>query len=262
MRPAVRYPVLSSENGPMPSDDDVAPRFASDKLRGRTSAVVAMVVLGGGFVLLALAGDRLGLDPGSGDGRANQEFFGSYFVAWIVYCVVQSLLTVRAFSGVDGRTLAAWLRADDPPPAFRWFRVMTADSGTAGAVMFCIVAVVAVVIAATQPSLRGQPGFVVLAFLSVAGSWLLIIVTFAALYARKDAHENGLAFPGSEHDDLPEFFDYLYFSVQIGTAFTSSDVSITDRSMRRTVTAHSLVAFVFNTVIVALLVSFLLAVVT
>lgn len=52
--------------------------------------------------------------------------------------------------------------------------------------------------------------------------------------------------------------DYFYLAVQVSTAFSTSDVEVTSTEMRGTVMAQSIVAFIFNTVIVALLVSALL----
>ncbi|WP_369821712.1 DUF1345 domain-containing protein [Pseudonocardia sp. EC080610-09] len=47
---------------------------------------------------------------------------------------------------------------------------------------------------------------------------------------------------------------------QVGTAYNGADVIVTSRTMRQTITAHAVVAFVYNTVLIALLVSLLIAV--
>ena len=59
----------------------------------------------------------------------------------------------------------------------------------------------------------------------------------------------GLAFPG---DEPPDYWDFLHFSVVIGVASQTADVAFTAKSLRRIGTAHGVVAFVFNTVILAL----------
>ncbi len=89
----------------------------------------------------------------------------------------------------------------------------------------------------------------------VTGSFALIVVSFALHYARRDATVGGLAFPGGT---APRFADYLYFSVQVSTTFGGSDVDVTTTRMRTAVTLHSVIAFTYNTVMVALLVSVLL----
>lgn len=62
----------------------------------------------------------------------------------------------------------------------------------------------------------------------------------------------GLAFPGSEE---PDYWDFVYFAFVLGMTFQVSDVQITSRAMRRFALLHSLLAFFFNVVIIALTVN-------
>jgi uncharacterized membrane protein len=64
----------------------------------------------------------------------------------------------------------------------------------------------------------------------------------------QDAH-GGLEFPGGQP---PDYGDFLYFSCVIGTSGQTADVSFTSRKMRRTGTLHCILAFFFNTTLVAL----------
>ena len=61
-----------------------------------------------------------------------------------------------------------------------------------------------------------------------------------------------LLFPGT---DEPDLWDFVYFSFVIGMTAQVSDVQILGRDMRRSVTAHSIVSFFFNTVLIALVVN-------
>jgi uncharacterized membrane protein len=98
---------------------------------------------------------------------------------------------------------------------------------------------------------------VLVAFLTVGASWMVMQVIFALHYAhefyrpdpetRGDA--GGLLFPG---DDLPDYWDFLHFSIVIGVAAQTADIAFADRRLRRLGTVHSLIAFAFNTLIVAL----------
>ena len=54
------------------------------------------------------------------------------------------------------------------------------------------------------------------------------------------------------------FWDCVYLAGQIQTTFSSSDVGIDSTLTRKIVTGHTLVAFAFNTVIIALLIAMLL----
>ena len=101
-----------------------------------------------------------------------------------------------------------------------------------------------------------------LVFATVAASWLMVQMIFALHYAHeyyapdddtpRDA--GGLQFPGGE---LPDYWDFLHFSVVIGVACQTADVSFTSKELRRIGTVHGVVAFVFNTVVLALTINLL-----
>lgn len=86
-------------------------------------------------------------------------------------------------------------------------------------------------------------------------SWFLVHTTFSMRYAHLyygNSETNkgcGLDFPG---DNEPDFIDFAYFSFVLGMTFQVSDVEISSRKIRRLSLLHSLIAFIFNTVIVAL----------
>lgn len=95
---------------------------------------------------------------------------------------------------------------------------------------------------------------------TVVGSWLLLPVEFAisyaSLYHRGPHGPHGLEFPGAEGQP-PDFSDFLYFAVTLATTSQTSDVTVSSRPMRRSVLLHAVVAFVFNTSVLALLINIL-----
>ena len=99
-----------------------------------------------------------------------------------------------------------------------------------------------------------------LATITVALTWATVHTTFALHYAhdyyRDDGSPGGLQFPsdGDRKDD-PDYWDFVYFSFVIGMTAQTSDVGITDKSIRRTATAHGAISFIFNTALVALMVN-------
>jgi uncharacterized membrane protein len=104
---------------------------------------------------------------------------------------------------------------------------------------------------------------VALAFGTVAASWMMMQIVFALHYAHEYYDENpdcdghdmkGLEFPGEE---LPDYWDFVHFAVIIGVACATADINITSKTLRRIGTVHSLVAFAFNTMIVALTINLL-----
>jgi uncharacterized membrane protein len=104
---------------------------------------------------------------------------------------------------------------------------------------------------------------VILAIVTIVGSWLLIHTIFALQYAHEYYQPNksstgyqveGLDFPSTEE---PDYWDFLYFSFVIGMTSQVSDVSVTSRQMRRLSLLHGILAFFFNTSLLALSINIL-----
>ena len=94
-----------------------------------------------------------------------------------------------------------------------------------------------------------------LTVLTLVSSWAFTQTMFALHYAHDyyatathGAH-GGLEFPGSEP---PDYGDFLYFALVIGTSAQTADVGVSSRALRRTVAVHCVLAFFFNTTLLAL----------
>ncbi|WDZ51974.1 DUF1345 domain-containing protein [Acinetobacter vivianii] len=89
---------------------------------------------------------------------------------------------------------------------------------------------------------------------TIFSTWLLLHTLFAIHYAHdyylaKSRHQEvGLDFPKT---DQPDYLDFIYFSYIIGTSAQTADVSITSSSLRHLNIFHCVLAFIFNTVILA-----------
>ena len=106
---------------------------------------------------------------------------------------------------------------------------------------------------------------VAVAGLTVALSWFTVQLIFALHYAHeyyapdKSTPETGdvvggLDFPG---EDQPDYWDFLHFSVVIGVANQTADIAFSARKLRHIGTVHGIVAFTFNTVVLALTINLL-----
>ena len=99
---------------------------------------------------------------------------------------------------------------------------------------------------------------VALAGLTVMSSWSFIQLMFTLHYAHDyylaACHGNkpGLAFPD---DDDPDYGDFFYFSAVIGTSGQTADVSFVTKPMRRIGSLHCILAYLFNTTVLALLIN-------
>lgn len=94
-----------------------------------------------------------------------------------------------------------------------------------------------------------------LAALTVFTAWSFIQVMFALHYAHAwsiataDGGDPGVRIPGETH---PDYWDFLYVAVSIGTSGQTADVEFTGKRLRRVALIHAALAFFFNTTILAL----------
>lgn len=164
-----------------------------------------------------------------------------------VYLLVMAIKILRIRSTDQIRARAAEL--DD------------AGAGVLPLSLLAAVASVAVVIGEAASAPQSEAGATsLLVLLTLVLSWTFIHLIFAqhyahAFYAPGDAGKDrgGLLFPG---EDEPDYWDFIHFALIIGVANQTADVQIADRRLRRIGSLHSLTAFVFNTVILALGVNF------
>lgn len=115
-----------------------------------------------------------------------------------------------------------------------------------------------VAIFAELPALKQPEQSVSLALVitgaTVALSWTFTHTVFTLHYAnvyyrQDDDGPGGLDFPG---DREPDYRDFLYYSFVIGCAAQTGDVATTSVAMRYLSLVHGIVAFTFNTAILAL----------
>jgi uncharacterized membrane protein len=89
---------------------------------------------------------------------------------------------------------------------------------------------------------------------TVLGSWCLVAVLFTFHYAlvfyRSPDTKRALSFPEGEQN--PDYWDFLYFSFTIAVAAQTSDVTIMNKTMRKTVLAQTILSFLFNVAILGL----------
>jgi uncharacterized membrane protein len=93
----------------------------------------------------------------------------------------------------------------------------------------------------------------VLCVATVSVSWALLQTAFTLRYGHlyyraDDEGVGGVEFPGKQS---PSYFDFAYFAFTIGMCFQTSDVCVTSPQIRRAVLLHAVIAFTYNTAILA-----------
>ncbi|HEY1589436.1 MAG TPA: DUF1345 domain-containing protein [Rhodanobacter sp.] len=99
---------------------------------------------------------------------------------------------------------------------------------------------------------------IALAGVTVLSSWAFIQMMFALHYAHDyysaacHGRPVGLHFPD---DPNPDYGDFFYFSAIIGTSGQTADVAFVSKPMRRIGSLHCILAYLFNTTVLALLIN-------
>jgi uncharacterized membrane protein len=141
--------------------------------------------------------------------------------------------------GLDDKGIHARYQEDDPTGPVILLVV------TVGA-LASLVAIVALLATAKQVPPARRFLHVGLAAATIMESWILVGTMFTIHYASmyyRAVDDPPLRFPQTAR---PIFWDFIYFSFTIAAACQTADVSTTRVSIRRFVTAQTLISFLFN----------------
>jgi uncharacterized membrane protein len=187
------------------------------------------------------------------------------------------LSVLIAWNGASVAYLATtgWMIARDDEQRVRR-RASYEDEGNWGTTAILLSAVVAS-LGATVFALRegksayahapiAPPWALVFSVSTLILGWMVVQALFTLHYAHRyfgdgdaDGQEDlGVKFPGAPPRN---YTDFAYMAVCIGTSAQVSDFDITANSFRRLVTLHSLLAFFFNTMVLALGINILASVI-
>jgi uncharacterized membrane protein len=144
-------------------------------------------------------------------------------------------------------------------------RAQLQDDGQLVILSLVVVATIAslAAIAGELAVVKDMHGFITGAHIALAGltvltSWAFIQVMFALHYAHDyyaascHGRKAGLQFPD---DEEPDYGDFFYFASVIGTSGQTADVSFVSKPMRRIGSLHCILAYLFNTTVLALLIN-------
>jgi len=179
-----------------------------------------------------------------------------FMSAWVGFSLVNLTFFWVIMFTAHPREIARIARRQDFSKILIFFVILLAS-------FVSLVAIVLLLRELPNPGQRGYYFQIVLSIASVSGSWFLIHTIFAFRYAHlyytckedeaiNKACRGGLEFP---NDKTPDYLDFAYFSFGLGMTFQVSDVQVTSGLIRRLTLLHSLIAFIFNTTFVALIIN-------
>jgi len=162
--------------------------------------------------------------------------------------------------------MTTWWVVQACPPEKMQQTVLANDQGRVGTLVLVLLAVVASLAAifflvqkAADASAAPPRAQVALAAFTIVCSWFFTHVMFALHYAHRFYRDDpatpesdatgGLTFPGEE---IPHYWDFIYFAFVIGMTAQVSDVQVTSRPLRHLVLWHSVLSFAFFTIILSL----------
>ena len=171
-------------------------------------------------------------------------------LTWAIFVAVHAFLTWYAFRGLTGEQLETALQhtgfersADRVRPSW--------------SIQVSAMALVAVALLVAVPSLREHQLLLGTALAMVVACWADMVISFALHYATID--DGGFDFPSrTEGQDERTFGDYLYLAVTVQATFGPPDVAVTTSALRRQLSVHTVLAFLFNTVNLAVIVTLML----
>ncbi len=179
-------------------------------------------------------------------------------VGWVGFATTDLALIIMGMWQADTDDMRRVAASEDLPRTQAFVLVVCAAMASLGAVV------------GLMGSLKGiskdlRVLHVVLSVAAVVLAWTLVHLVFTLRYAHTyyDADEDtgqdtgGLIFPDDQGQDqspklTPNYVDFAYFSFIIGMTAQTADIGIGNRELRRAALLHGLIAFIFNTVIVAL----------
>lgn len=201
--------------------------------------------------------------------RLRPRLLGSALVTFLIFALLpqgwgaNSRLLVSWDVGVACYLILAWAMAARSSTARMQDRAAAEDEGAVAVLVLTlttsVVSLAAIALELTgihDDTAGGQAFRLTIAVVTILCSWFFVHTIYAIHYAHEyygdKGERQGLAFP---HKDKPDYWDFLYFSFNIGAAAQTSDVVILSKRMRRLALAHTILAFLFNTTILALAVN-------
>ena len=184
-------------------------------------------------------------------------FYSSLATSWTLMYLGYLVLTVHTYARMDHAALRRRLRTvsrgEGSGALKRWGLAM--GSPLSWALSTTLGALGLVVLVMVDPAARTDPWLRGLNVLLVLASWGIVAVAHALAYARTDAQSGGVRFAGTAE---PVFGDYLSLSVFVTTLYGEGDAQLSGSRLRSLMRGHVLVAFAFNSMVVASLATLLL----
>lgn len=225
-------------------------KISSDYFRGWVSSAVAMLV---GLVVLAI----MVFVGGIHFSDTSQWIVPVYGVTWPLYTALYVGWGSLAYSRLGHASLMRLTTTERRDGRRPLSRLLGMSSSTSMTISAAVVAVTVTVAIAQRPEFRGNPIYIALALLTVASSWVLMVFSFSQTYMRLGVDADDGAHFRFHLPNHARFGDYFTLALLLSTMAAMTPAEVTSRAAWRIVRSNVIIAFVFNTVIIAVMVALL-----
>lgn len=185
----------------------------------------------------------VGILLGYGAGILTGWLYG-LVIGWGAVCILYLVNVWRVIWPMDGQATRDHANVEDPARPITELLILSASAASLIAVGTLIL----------NQRLPGHSTILtaVLPILSVLLSWALIHTVYTLRYAREYYRDSprgtGIDF---NTDDLAQYTDFAYFAFDLGMTFQVADTDVSTSRLRKIIFIHTLLAYAFNTVILA-----------
>lgn len=229
-------------------------RGASEVTRYAVSTVLAF----GAIIMLRLLLPREMLAQ-----HSEMVIISTYLIYWVVYVTIFGWWTVRLLSRLNPAELRAYARSERASAESKWVKGWGIKGAANLSGLGAIVAMAAAIAMSRFDVFREDWRWLTVGGIAVVWSWVFMIVTYAAEYLELDyryrAEGEQPMFDFSYLDEEPLFGDYLNQAVMVSTMGASVPATPTNRHAWKEIRYNTLIAFTFNTMVIAMVVSVLSA---
>lgn len=180
---------------------------------------------------------------------------GALTVAFFAYILWTHMAFARAPKDM-ARRIARAQHSQEPSALSRMFGFSNTESWAVSAASAALMGAVAATVFGAR---TGGGVLLIVVLLAAATAWTTVVYAFALRYFRLHAAGESFRF---EVDGQPEFTDFVTFALMLSSAGTLAAASPTTRTGLRAVRAHTVIAFAFNALVIAMTVSLISGLIT
>ncbi len=180
----------------------------------------------------------------------NLDVYTRIIIGWDFFNVIMIVASWWVFFTTSSKALVALAAQQDETLPASFMIIL---------ISICICLFGTLLLLHQDPMLVCKKLHTIASYAAVGLSWVLLHTIFTLRYAHlyfipneKNEPSRGLVF---ESDEDLDYIDFAYYSFVVGMTFQVSDITIRSKRIRRFTLVHSIIAFIFNTIILALAIS-------